>query len=130
MNLAEFLKARSGKHPSDAVSPPGSAQPPDELVTLRARLAEIRQGGAFDADIDGAYWTADRALGGVGNRAMALDYARDVVARYAAHDVAKPAPVVSRGISKEEHDAMLGREPQRSLSKEEYDRMIAEAQNG
>lgn len=98
----------------------------DELLALRARLEELRREGKFDEDVDAAYWTADRALSSRGGMGPALDYAREVVARYDPAARAKLKLSV-RGISKEEHDAMVGERP-KIMTRDEYERMMREAQ--
>ena len=100
----------------------------DELERLRKRLEELRVEGKFDEDVDAAYWTADRALSGRGWGGIgpALDYAREVVGRYESGR--KRVEVVTRGISKAEHDALVGGEKPKIMTRDEYERMMREAQ--
>jgi len=100
----------------------------DELERLRKRLEELRVEGKFDEDVDAAYWTADRALSGRGWGGIgpALDYAREVVGRYESGR--KRVEMVTRGISKAEHDALVGGDRPKIMTRDEYERMMREAQ--
>jgi hypothetical protein len=100
-----------------------------ELLSLKARLEELRREGLTDDDIDAAYWTVDRALEGRGwgTPTAALSYGREVVARY---DQAsrKKVELKTRVLTKEEHDALLASDAPKSVSREDYERMMKEAQ--
>lgn len=111
----------------DGSEPTGDAVR-DELERLRKRLEELRVEGKFDEDVDAAYWTADRALSGRGWGGIgpALDYAREVVGRYESGR--KRVEVVTRGISKAEHDALVGGDKPKIMTRDEYERMMREAQ--
>ena len=99
------------------------------LVEVKAKLAELRQEGLFDSDIDGAYWQVEQAQVGRSSAAVAVEYATDVLTRYGRVKPAVVPVVMAKKISKAEHDALAGDlMPSRSLSKEDYERMMREAQ--
>lgn len=101
----------------------------EELLALKTRLEQLRWEGKTDEDIDAAYWTVDRALEGRGwgTPTAALEYGREVVARY-DQALRKKVELQTRALTKEEHDALLASDAPKSVSREDYERMMREAQ--
>lgn len=100
------------------------------LAEVKAKLAELRREGLFDSDIDGAYWQVEQAQAGRSSAAVAVEYATDVLMRYGRVKPAAVPVVVTKKISKAEHDALLDGPAPKSVSREEYERMMLEAQRG
>lgn len=93
---------------------------------LQGKLQHLRYTNGRDDDIDAAYWTLDLALSNKQSVSMAIAYAQEVIARYEAA-VRQPVKLLTREITQDEHDRLLGRET-RGVSKEDYERMMREAQ--
>ena len=98
-----------------------------ELREMLTRLYRHIQQGAMDPDLDGAYWTVERAMMGRAAADVAKRYATEVLDRVEPQS-RKPVDMPVRAVSKSEHDAMFGEKTTTTLTPEEYQRMIKEAQ--
>lgn len=92
-----------------------------EVEELKGELERLRREGVMDDEVDGAYWMLGQGRG--------LEYAREVVGRYLGARRVKLS-VETKGISREEHDALLGRAAPRGVDREEYERLMREMQGG
>lgn len=100
----------------------------EQLQHIKVQLETLRREGAFDSDVDGAYWSVEQALAGNAYAGGVLDYANDVLLRYGKLERKPLAVAAAKTISKAEHDALLDKPATQSIGREAYERMMREAQ--
>lgn len=96
------------------------------------RLGEAERAGRMHPDLGAALWSLQQSLRSGQGVAAAVAFGSDVMR---AVDVTHRFPweVVSvevRAVSREEHDALLGREASRGVDADEYQRLMKQAQEG